>query len=226
MYTNSAALGFSLNPVRGIKKAASGAAKVGKVAGRGAIAAGKGAVAVAMLPHKLLMQAIVKIAVPLARTLCSAPQPILQAGAMAANVSVNVVPLFCTAVRVRNMSQIRTLLPPVLKIAVKVAATGAFPGIVPVLATIKAVPGLKLVPGLSFLAGAGPAVAYDANGYSNSLFGDAGEELAAAAEGALQQSTDRELAAAVGMSTQDKIVAGVTVAAGIGIVLLAFTGDR
>jgi hypothetical protein len=136
----------AFKPFRAIKK-------VGKGVAKGAKIVGKGVVAVHMIPIKLAIKAVVKLALPLSRVLCKAPRAVLKTGSTAAGVSPDTVPLFCTAVAVRNMSQVRKLLPKMLKVAVKIAAVGAFPPIAAPLAVIRRVPGLKLVPGLKFLAG-------------------------------------------------------------------------
>lgn len=224
MYASNA-LGFSLNPARAVKRAAKGVAKgVSKgavAAGRGAVAAGRTAANVALLPHKILLRVVLKAAIPLARTMCSAPEEILQAGAVAANVSVSVVPLFCAAVRANNMSQVRALLPQVLKIAVKVAATGAFPALGPTLAMIRAIPGLRLVPGLSFLAGGlgSSDISYSANGYNAPLSTDAGEDLAAAVENVLMDASDADLQAAMGFTREEMFIIGGIAVGGLGAIL-------
>jgi hypothetical protein len=78
------------------------------------------------------------------RTLCNAPPQLLQLAAQQANVDPAFIPLFCAAVRENkfSLSSVRRLLPPALKIAAKMAATGAFPPIVPVLAVVKRIPGM------------------------------------------------------------------------------------
>lgn len=130
-----------------------GIAKGAKGVGKGAVAAGKVAAQAYLLPFKLALKAVIKLVIPMGRALCAVPTPILSVGATAAGVSMNVVPMFCTALNLRNMAEVRRLLPPVLKIAVKVAATGAAPGLSQAINMIRIVPGLKLIPGLSFLAG-------------------------------------------------------------------------
>lgn len=161
---------------KGISKGAKGVAK-------GAKAVGKVAVSAALLPFKLAMAAVIKLAIPLGRALCMAPPPILSVGAASAGVSMNVVPMFCTALNLRNMGEVRRLLPPVLKIAVKVAATGAVPGVGPALSAIRVVPGLKLIPGLKFLAGADAnddLAMSDINNFGYALAQMSDEELAGA----------------------------------------------
>ena len=193
-------LGFK--PLKSVRRAASGAARG---VARGAKAAGKAAVKVAMLPVTLQLQIIQKVMIPIARTLCSAPEPVLRMGAAAAGVNPNTVPLFCQAVRIKNMSQVRALLPQVMKVAVKVAATGAFPAIGPALAAIRAIPGIKMVPGLSFLAGANGGYV-DLEGLDGEMLGQLTEEL-------LSGVTDEELGATFNIAN-----IGVGVALGISLI--------
>lgn len=173
-------LGFSLRKIgKGIAK---GAKSVGKGVAKGA----KAAASVATLPFRLAMQAVLKLTIPLGRALCTVPKPILSAGATSASVNVNVVSMFCTALNLRNMDEVRKLLPPVLKIAVKVAATGAVPGVGPALAAIRAVPGLRLIPGLSFLAGtavAGDPITATIDGFGAALESISDADIAAAIDG-------------------------------------------
>lgn len=195
-------LGFK--PFKAVSRVAKGAAKG---VAKGAKTAAKTAVKVAMLPVTLQLQIIQKVMVPIARTLCQAPEPVLRMGAAAAGVNPNVVPLFCQAVRVKNMSQVRALLPQVMKIAVKVAATGAFPAIGPALAAVRMIPGIKMVPGLSFLAGANGGYV-DLEGLDGEMLGQLTEEL-------LSGVTDEELGATFNIAN-----VGVGVALGISLIAI------
>jgi hypothetical protein len=125
-------LGFGIRSVgRGLKKVGKGVVKAN-------VAVIKMQAKLALLPLKYLVSAAVKIG----RTLCKAPTPLLNAAALQANVDPKFVPLFCTAVRENKLGvgSIKRMLPPALKIAAKMAASGAFPPIVPVLAVVKHIP--------------------------------------------------------------------------------------
>lgn len=131
---------------RGIKGVAKGAVKgvvkgttgVAKVAVKGAVGTVKLAANLALLPLRFLVKATVK----LGRTLCNAPEPMLKLAATQAGVSPSFVPMFCKTIRENRVSlgAVRRLLPPALKISSKLAATGAFPPLVPILAVVKRIP--------------------------------------------------------------------------------------
>jgi len=137
-----APLGVSFKPKSLVKKA-----------GSVAQTAGKTAVKVAAAPYIFAYKKVMALLPRLANTLCAVPQTIVQIGANSAGVDAKYVPLFCQAIKINDTAQIKKLLPPVLKIAVKVAASGSAPGVNQALSIIRNVPGVKLVPGLSFLAG-------------------------------------------------------------------------
>lgn len=170
-------LGFSLNPIKHLKKAASAVSSAAQAAARAAAYA-------ATLPFRLAMEAVIRLVIPLGRALCTVPQFVIEKGAMAAGVSPHAVPVFCKALNLNNMAEVKSLLPVVLKIAVKVAATGAAPGIGPLLANIHRVPGLKLIPGLSFLAGTDDQAMYGIDGFAGALAGMSDAQVAGALSGA------------------------------------------
>ena len=136
-------LGFGFRSIgRGLKKAGRGVGRgVGKV-GKGFIklnvALIKLQAQLALLPLKFLLRAARKIGT----TLCKAPEPVLKLACAQANIDPVFIPLFCTAVRENKLGlgSVRRLLPPALKVASKMAASGAFPPIVPVLAVVKRIP--------------------------------------------------------------------------------------
>ena len=138
-YGADSGLGISFKPKKLLRKVGRGARKVG----RGVKKVGKVAVNVAALPIRLQMKVLTKAMIPFARGICGIPEPILRVSATAAGVEYNIVPVFCQAVKIRNMREIRKLLPPMIKLAVKVSATTAVPGLGPVLAVAKFIPGLK-----------------------------------------------------------------------------------
>lgn len=143
-------LGFGFKSIkRGIKKAGKVTKKVGKVAVKASVApityGVKANVALAKMGAKLALlplKYLIKAARTIGVTLCNAPPPLLEQAAIQANVDPAFIPLFCTAVRENKFSlgSLRRLLPPGLKVAGKLAATGAFPPIVPVLAVVKRMP--------------------------------------------------------------------------------------
>lgn len=135
----SAELGFGLRSIgRGLKKAGKGVVKAHAVAGKTALKAGVLYAKLQLLPLRFLVKAVVK----LGRVICKAPTLLLESSARLANVDPSFIPLFCTAVRENKIEigSLKRLLPPALKIASKMAASGAFPPIVPALAVIKYVP--------------------------------------------------------------------------------------
>ena len=206
-------LGFGIKSIsRGVKSAGRGIKKGAGATARAGKFVAKTAVKVALLPLQLQLKIIQKIMIPVARQVCAMPQPVLVIGATAAGVSVNVVPLFCKAVQLKNMGEIRRLLPTVLKIAVKVAAAGAFPPIVPVLATIRAVPGLQLIPGLRFLAGV------EQNEASQIITASELDHFGDAMGYALAGIDDNELAAAMGFSLPKKV--GLPLVFGLGAIAM------
>jgi hypothetical protein len=122
------------------KKVGKGAYKYSgtKLAVKSSVAVTKVATKLALLPLKYLLKA----AMTIGRTLCKAPPQALRLAAQQANVDPAFIPLFCAAVRENKftLSSVRRLLPPALKVASKMAAAGAFPPIVPVLAVVKRLP--------------------------------------------------------------------------------------
>lgn len=108
------------------------------------------------LAIKVLMQAVL----PLANAMCNIPSNVLQGAALAAgqdpDMFLEKFRLFCKAVKTRKFSDIRKFLPDVIKIAVKVSATTAVPGLGPALAIVRRIPGLK-IPGLDGTLGAAGA---------------------------------------------------------------------
>ena len=143
-------LGWGFKSIkRGIKKVGKGVKKVGKVAYKYSgtqfvvksnIALAKLAAKLALLPFLLLLKAVRT----LGRTLCKAPPELLKLAATQAGVDPVFIPAFCEAVRINkwSLSSVRRMLPPALKIALKLGASGAFPPIVPALAIIKHIPGV------------------------------------------------------------------------------------
>ena len=100
------------------------------------------------LAIKVLMQAVL----PLARSMCKVPPNVLEGGAIAAGedpaIFMNRFRLFCIAVDKKNYGDIRKMLPDVIKVSIKVAASTAIPGLSTALAVIRNIPGLN-IPGLS-----------------------------------------------------------------------------
>lgn len=143
-------LGFGFRKIgRGLKKVGKGVKKVGKVAYKYSgtqlvvksnIALAKLAAKLALLPFLLLLKAVRT----LGRVICKAPPELLKIAAQQAGVDPVFIPAFCEAVRVNkwSLSSVRRMLPPALKIALKLGASGAFPPIVPALAIIKHIPGV------------------------------------------------------------------------------------
>jgi len=143
-------LGFGFRKIgRGFKKVGKATKRVGKVAYKYSgtkfivksnIALTKLAAKLALLPLKFLLKAVRT----LGRAICKAPPEVLNAAAQQAGVDPVFVPAFCEAVRINkwSLSSVRRLLPPALKIALKMGASGAFPPIVPALAIVKHIPGV------------------------------------------------------------------------------------
>jgi hypothetical protein len=136
-------LGFGFRKLgRGLKKVGKGAYKYSgtKLMVKGNIAFAKLSAKLALLPLILLRKAVVT----LGRALCKAPPQLLALAAQQANIDPNWVPLFCEAVRINKwgFSLVKKMLPPALKLASKLAASGAFPPIVPAMAIIKRIPGV------------------------------------------------------------------------------------
>jgi hypothetical protein len=166
--------------------------KIAKKAAGGVKTAAKAGVKVALLPQQLA----IKAAIGAVKKICAVPRPALQAGAMAAQVSISVVDAFCAAVKMNSMAGIRKNLPGILKIAIKLSAQGMFPGIGPVMTAMKYVPGLK-----------------NFAGASDELLG--GEELMDAYIcGTIDSLSDSELAAALdGDKLPVMVVGGLAAAA-------------
>lgn len=142
-------LGFS------IKSIGKGITKGVKSVGKGALTVAKTAAAPALMLLKLNALILTKIAIPIASVMCSLPKPVVHAACVSANVNPNHVFMFCAAIRLKRMADVKRLLPQALKVAVKLSVTGAAPGIAPILRTITLIPKpiRKLIPGLSMLAG-------------------------------------------------------------------------
>jgi len=124
---------------RGLKRVGKGVIKAHKVVGKGIIKAHKAVIkATLLLPLKFAVKAARKVG----RILCKAPPMLLEAAALQANVDPAFIKLFCMVVRENKITvgTVRRLLPPALKIAAKLAAAGAFPPIVPVLAVVRRIP--------------------------------------------------------------------------------------
>lgn len=126
---------------RGVASGAKGVAKGAKATAKGAVTVGKFAVNVALLPYKILLDFSLKAA----KIVCQVPEPILVQAATYVGVSPNAIPLFCQAAQARDIGGLRRQLPAVIKIAVQVGATGAFPPIAPFLTAAR----MLKVPGLS-----------------------------------------------------------------------------
>ncbi len=183
----------------------------------------KKAVKIALTPLTLIgkfaLQIVMKIAMPLAKAICKFPEPLFVSVAAAQmpgthpNYIRGVRKGFCQAIRIRNYSQIRKLLPPILKISIKVAGATAVPGLGPALTIAKSVPGLSKV--LSFAGPGGgmgeadPIVLLDSMSQAQMAEGIAG-------------MSDAELAAGLGVwETKDTakvaLVGGLLALAGYGI---------
>lgn len=121
-----------------LRKIGRGIKKVGKGVVKANVAVAKMQAKIVLLPLKYL----VKAAMQVGRTLCKAPPQLLSMAAKQANVDPAFVPMFCTAVRENKIGigSVKRMFPPALKIASKMAASGAFPPIVPVLAVVKHIP--------------------------------------------------------------------------------------
>lgn len=155
-------------PITECQKVAGGGLlkKVGKGIAKGAKKTAKVVTKVVTTPYKfvwdLQIKVLMKAALPLARVICKIPPAILQVGALAAGMSIADAigkrQLFCKAVQIKKIADIRKLLPDMIKIAVKVAATSSVPGLGPALAVVKSIPGFSKV--LSF---AGPGGGVDAD---------------------------------------------------------------
>lgn len=125
---------------RGVREGTRVARGAARQAVRGARTAAQAAIDLHKIPIKLALQAMFKVALPLARVMCRIPKPVLHAGAVAAGVNPVYLTHFCRAVQIRNMAQIRNLLPIALAVGTKIAAQGAFPPIVPALRVIRQIP--------------------------------------------------------------------------------------
>lgn len=141
----AAALGFSIK--RGLKKVGRGVKKAGKGAAKGAVKVGKVGfkaglfvAKIGLLPYYLLLKAS-KI---IGKAVCAAPPAVLTTAATAANVNTAIPPAFCQAMRTGfTFTTARKLLPGMVKTAVKLSVTGAFPPAGPALRALKYVPGLS-----------------------------------------------------------------------------------
>lgn len=145
--------GFSLKKIgKGIAKGTSIAARA---TGKAALKAGKVALTPAMALLQINKIILTKIAIPIAMVVCKMPRIAVEAAALSANVNPQTAVMFCQAIRIRNMSGVRRMLPDMLKIAVKLSATGAAPGLAQVLNTIKLIPSpiRRVIPGISIVAG-------------------------------------------------------------------------
>lgn len=188
-------LGFSIKKIakgaaRGVAKGAKGAAKG---AARGVATVAKVAVTPFQLIANLALAVLMKAVLPLARAVCAMPQPVVQASATASGVSVNVVPMFCQAVRVKNWSTVRSLLPSIIKLSVKASAIASVPGLGPALIVVRSVPALRQFAGAGTLgAGEDPVTLLDSMSYA---------EMGAA----LNEISDDELAAGLGDGTFGKV---------------------
>lgn len=132
--------GFGFRSIgRGLKKVGKGVVKAHVKVGKGVV---KAHVAVTKLALLLPLKIAVKATQKIGRILCKAPPQLLELAATQANVDPAFIPLFCAAVRESKISvgSVRRLLPPALKVASKLAAAGAFPPIVPVLAVVRKMP--------------------------------------------------------------------------------------
>jgi hypothetical protein len=147
--TSAPQLGWGFRSIgRGLKKVGKGAVKVSIKSVTAPVAIAKkipvvGSVVklaekLALLPLKYLIKAVRAIG----KTLCAAPPQVLQLACAQANVDPAFIPLFCTAVRENkfDFGSVKRMLPPALKIASKMAASGAFPPIVPALSIVKHIP--------------------------------------------------------------------------------------
>jgi len=144
-------LGFGFRKLgRGLKKVGKGAYKysgTGLVV-KGNIAFAKLSAKLALLPLKFLLKAVRA----LGKVICQAPPQLLNLAAQQAGVDPVFIPAFCTAVNLNkwSLSSVRRMLPPALKIASKLAASGAFPPIVPALAIVRHIPYVGKFAGAEF----------------------------------------------------------------------------
>jgi hypothetical protein len=242
-YVTPADLGFFKKLKRAVKKVGRVGGKVyrrvtpkaaRRLAGKGfrvVKKAGKFVVELHMLPFKLMM----KLALRIGKILCAVPQPVVVAAYAGAVPGTNpmhirmVMTGFCEALRSkgRNASQtIKKLLPQVLKIAAKVAAAGAVPGLGPVLAIAENIPGVgKYLRG----ADAGPtdqSVMEDMENLATLLGADAIS---------IEDLTDADISEALGLpvgcgtcnalgATDAPWTSGDTVNAVLAVSLIAFGG--
>jgi len=146
-------LGYLKRVGRGIKRGARGAKRGVKSGTRVVVKAGKTAVQL----HKLALKLALAFAIRLGKVICATPEGVLRIGAASAGVNFDIVPLFCQALRVRNIATIRANLPAIIKLALKLTASSAVPGLGPVLATMKFVPGLSKFAGAPLAASLGHA---------------------------------------------------------------------
>jgi hypothetical protein len=199
-------LGFGLRKVgRGLKKAGRGIKKVGKVAVnpvamtkfaiKSNIAIAKLSAKLALLPLKFLIKAVRA----LGRVICKAPRELLNMAAQQAGVDPVFIPAFCQAVQEDkwSLSAVRRMLPPAMKIALKLGASGAFPPIVPALAIVKHIPGVGKFAGVEFGS-------YRSNIGGNPMLRHATDLMAAFALADRSGLMTEAEAAAMGLRTQDR----------------------
>lgn len=169
---------------RGVKRGARATARAAKT---GVKAGYKVAKTVATLPLRLLMQAAIR----LGAVVCSLPPGTLRVAATAAGATYDVIPLFCEAIKVRRMSDIRRYLPQVIKIAAQVAATSSVPGLGPALSIIRTIPGFS-----------GPATLgdYDSDVQEDVFLGRMSDADIASV---LADMTDDEIAEGLGVALED-----------------------
>jgi len=117
---------------------------------------------IALLPLKYQWKLIRRFMLPLAKQYCRLPKHIRLMGAKAADVDPRLMKAFCIAVKEsgkkgsikkRAAKRLKKLMPVALKVAVKLAVQGQFPAAVPIIRSLKLVPGISKLPGMSYLAG-------------------------------------------------------------------------
>lgn len=138
---------------RAARKTYRKARRIGRKGWRLARRGMRAVVALHKLPMKLQMKLIRRLGLPIAKRYCRLPKSLQTAGARAAGVDPRIMVLFCDAINKRLGRRIRKLFPQAMKVAVKLALQGSFPAAIPVIQTMKAIPGVNRLPGMSFLSG-------------------------------------------------------------------------
>lgn len=191
---------------KGVKKGASGIKTGVKATARASKAVTMKVIELHNIPLKLL----ISFSIRLAKVICATPEPLLRLSATSAGVTYDVVPLFCKAIQTRNMATVRANLPSIIKLALKLAATTAVPGLGPVLAVMKYTPGLSQFAGAPLAASLGSA--------DNTYLGNWSEQKIA---NEINRMSDDEIADALGLpadafgATSTSYKAGVAMLLGV-----------